>query len=409
MAIFQSDALSEVLAPVSLCASGSSERLSLRKLVLPFHRHFRTFVDSEKWLFFRVRRRLEKALSRSKMEYSDRELSMGLDRLTTASINVMGLARVEAQNRGWTYVDVEHISLGLLAEHDGIAYHVLMKNGLQLREARTQMAKQTKEEKLAGRKNFALTDKAKKVLTTAERIADEHQKERVDTEFLLLAVLQEKNWRTRDVLDNFGIDVKRLRADVENEISMRVESPIKASAEVLTSTTSDTTESQKSNPPKRLAGPFEVAHSSPDFAAPIFHAFTDPAIKVIIVAQEESKLLGHNFVGSEQLLLGLLQDAGIAGNQFHKLSVSVMKARREVEKIIGRGSGYIGFEVPYTPHAKSILLDATDQAKCLGNKLVGAEHLLLALLAYEDCVATCILQNLDVDIEQLRGNVLNAI
>ena len=79
---------------------------------------------------------------------------MSFDTLTTASINVMGLARSEAQRQGWTYVDVEHILLGLLAELNGIAYLVLNKNGLQLREVRAQLTKQTKEEKLSQRQNF---------------------------------------------------------------------------------------------------------------------------------------------------------------------------------------------------------------------------------------------------------------
>lgn len=317
------------------------------------------------------------------MEYLDcgQQLSMRLERLTTASINVMGLAHAEAERTGFTYVGVEHILLGLLAEPHGIAYEALKKNGLQLRDARTQMAKQTKEEKLSARKNFALSDGAKKVLTTAEAIADQHSIRLVGTEHLLLAVLHVKNWRTRDLLDSFGVDIERLRADVESGKCRQPGVPVQASQE---------------------------AHSSPDFSAPAFHDFTDHAIRVITVAQEESKRLGHNFVGSEQLLLGLLSDGGIAGNQFRKMSITLNQARREVEKIIGRGSGFMGFEIPFTSRAKSILLDAKEQANDLGNKMVGAEHLMLALLAQEDCVAACVLQNLKVDLQQLRGNVVNA-
>ncbi len=336
---------------------------------------------------------------------------MSFDTLTTASINVMGMARAEAQAKGLTHVDVEHILLGLLAELSGIAYLVLKKNGLQLREARMQVAKQTKEEKLAARKNFALSDGAKKVLTTAEAIAAEHSKERVDTEHLLLAVLKEKNWRTRDIFDNFGIDIERLRADVESEIRRQSEGANFTAAEktTLSGRIRDIKLDSSKQSVRSDVGSADVSQSSMRLSAPAFHDFTDSAIKVIAVAEEEARLLGHNFIGSEQLLLGLLPDAGIAGNQIRKLSISVYKARREVEKIIGRGSGFMGFEIPFTSHAKMILLDAKDQASELGIKMVGAEHLLLALLAHEDCVARCVLEHLDVDVQQLRGNVLNAL
>ncbi len=106
------------------------------------------------------------------------------------------------------------------------------------------------------------------------------------------------------------------------------------------------------------------------FSAPAFQNFTDAAIKVTTVGQEESKHLGHNFVGSEQLLLGLLCDGGIAGNQFRKMSITLYQARREVEKIIGRGSGYIGFEIPFTSASKVDFVRRQRSAEELETKLL---------------------------------------
>ena len=87
----------------------------------------------------------------------------------------------------------------------------------------------------------------------------------------------------------------------------------------------------------------------------MFEHFTSEAIRVIMLAQEEARRLGHNFVGTEQILLGLMgEGTGVAAKVLAELGVTLKEARREVEKIIGRGSGFVPPEIPFTPKVKSL-------------------------------------------------------
>jgi ATP-dependent Clp protease ATP-binding subunit ClpC len=99
----------------------------------------------------------------------------------------------------------------------------------------------------------------------------------------------------------------------------------------------------------------------------MFERFTEKAIKVVMLAQEESRRLGHNFVGTEQILLGLIGEAtGIAAKVLKSMGVSLKDARTEVEKIIGRGSGFVAVEIPFTPRAKRVLELSLEEARQLG-------------------------------------------
>ena len=136
----------------------------------------------------------------------------------------------------------------------------------------------------------------------------------------------------------------------------------------------------------------------------MFEKFTESAIRAIMVAQEESKRLGHNFLGTEQILLGLIgQRHGIAGQALKKQGVTLRKARKEIENYIGRGSGFISTEMPFTPRAKRVLEMAVYEAKDLGQNFVSTEHLLLALIGETDGVSARTLDKLGVNIRKLRN------
>lgn len=99
----------------------------------------------------------------------------------------------------------------------------------------------------------------------------------------------------------------------------------------------------------------------------MFERFTEKAIKVIMLAQEEARRLGHNFVGTEQILLGLIgEGTGIAAKVLKSMGVNLKEARVEVEKIIGRGSGFVAVEIPFTPRAKRVLELSLEEARQLG-------------------------------------------
>ncbi|MDX2105484.1 MAG: Clp protease N-terminal domain-containing protein [Candidatus Melainabacteria bacterium] len=140
----------------------------------------------------------------------------------------------------------------------------------------------------------------------------------------------------------------------------------------------------------------------------MFERFTEKAIKVIMLAQEEARRLNHNFVGTEQLLLGLLgEGSGIAARALRKHNVELEKAREEVEKIIGRGTSKVGIEIPFTPRSKRVLEAAWDEARSLSVTYIGTEHLLLGLLKDDIGVAIQVLKALEVDADALRETTMD--
>ncbi len=142
----------------------------------------------------------------------------------------------------------------------------------------------------------------------------------------------------------------------------------------------------------------------------MFEKFTEGAIKVIMLSQEEARRMGHNFVGTEQLLLGVIgQRHGIGARALKKLKVTLKKARKEIELYIGRGTGFVASEIPFTPRAKRVLEMAVHEGKDLGQNFVGTEHILLALIAESDGVAMRTLDKLSVDIQKLRNLILTYI
>ncbi len=141
----------------------------------------------------------------------------------------------------------------------------------------------------------------------------------------------------------------------------------------------------------------------------MFERFTETAIQVILLAQEECRRVGHNFVGSEQILIGLiLEDTSLAATVLKELGLTLSSARGEVEKIVGRGAGFVGAEIPFTPKAKQILEQAIKEAGQLSQDYIGPEHLLLALTQDSEGVAAKILQNLGIDQTQVRTQVIRA-
>lgn len=124
---------------------------------------------------------------------------------------------------------------------------------------------------------------------------------------------------------------------------------------------------------QRVAGPVagagrrQFSRRGAPVTRAMFERFTEKAIKVVMLAQEEARRLGHNFVGTEQILLGLIgESTGIAAKVLKSMGVNLKDARVEVEKIIGRGSGFVAVEIPFTPRAKRVLELSLEEARQLG-------------------------------------------
>jgi ATP-dependent Clp protease ATP-binding subunit ClpC len=142
----------------------------------------------------------------------------------------------------------------------------------------------------------------------------------------------------------------------------------------------------------------------------MFEYFTDKAIAVVMAAQEEARHLGHNFVGTEQILLGLIKEkTSIASTVLADLGVTLESARVEVENIIGRGSGFVPVEIPFTPKTKRIFELAFEQARQFDQPYISPEHLLLSLVQAGESVAAKVLQNLNVDLGGIRSQIIRTI
>ena len=142
----------------------------------------------------------------------------------------------------------------------------------------------------------------------------------------------------------------------------------------------------------------------------MFERFTEKAIKVIMLAQEEARRLGHNFVGTEQILLGLIgEGTGVAAKVLKSMGVNLKDSRVEVEKIIGRGSGFVAVEIPFTPRAKRVLELSLEEARQLGHNYIGTEHLLLGLIREGEGVAARVLENLGVDLTKVRTQAVRML
>ena len=133
-----------------------------------------------------------------------------------------------------------------------------------------------------------------------------------------------------------------------------------------------------------------------------FSKFAEEAIKVICLAQEESRRLGHNWVGTEQILLGLIGEGRDAATVLKSKGVNLGNSRIEVEKIIGRGLGFVTVEIPFTQRAKKVSELSLQEADQVGQKIISIPILLLVLIRIANGVSTQVLDNLGIDIENLN-------
>ena len=140
----------------------------------------------------------------------------------------------------------------------------------------------------------------------------------------------------------------------------------------------------------------------------MFERFTKESIKAIELSEKEARSLGHNYVGTEQILLGLIgEGTGIAAKVLKSLGVNLKDTRIEVKKIIGRGSGFVAVKIPFTQRAKRVLELSLEEAHQLGHNYIGTEHLLLRLIEEGEGVAARVLENLGVDFLDLKKGVMS--
>jgi ATP-dependent Clp protease ATP-binding subunit ClpA len=142
----------------------------------------------------------------------------------------------------------------------------------------------------------------------------------------------------------------------------------------------------------------------------MFERFTDRARRVVVLAQEEARLLNHNYIGTEHILLGLAREGdGVAAKALESLEISLEAVRQQVEQIIGRGKQAPSGHIPFTPRAKKVLELSLREAHHLGHNYIGTEHILLGLIREGEGVAAQVLVDLGADLNRVRQQVIELL
>ena len=138
----------------------------------------------------------------------------------------------------------------------------------------------------------------------------------------------------------------------------------------------------------------------------MFERFTDRARRVVVLAQEEARMLNHNYIGTEHILLGLIHEGeGVAAKALESLGISQEAVRQQVEEIIGQGQHASSGHIPFTPRAKKVLELSLREALQLGHDYIGTEHILLGLICEGEGVAAQVLVKLGADLNRVRQRV----
>src|SRR3954452_12742867 len=142
----------------------------------------------------------------------------------------------------------------------------------------------------------------------------------------------------------------------------------------------------------------------------MFERFTDRARRVVVLAQEEARMLNHNYIGTEHILLGLIHEGeGVAAKALESLGISLEAVREQVQEIIGQGQQAPSGNIPFTPRAKKVLELSLREALQLGHNYIGPKHILLALIREGEGVAAQVLIKLGADLNRVRQQVIQLL
>ena len=145
----------------------------------------------------------------------------------------------------------------------------------------------------------------------------------------------------------------------------------------------------------------------PAYPRAMFERFTDRARRVVVLAQDEARMLRHNYIGTEHILLGLVREGGgVAARALQSMDISLEEVRRQVEEIIGMGQAAPAGHIPFTPQAKKVLELSLREALQLGHSYIGTEHILLGLVREGEGVAAQVLERYGASMDRVRHTVI---
>ena len=302
-------------------------------------------------------------------------------RFTEGARRVIALAREQARTLKHDSVGTEHILLGLLREEDGIAARVLGSLDITVQRVQATVVPSTNpgDGVAAGQPGF--TPGAKQALELALRVALSLRHNYIGTEHILLGLARQNAGAAARILLDLDADADKIHNEVIRNLS---------------------------GPAGRLSsiGATELARAS----SGMFEHFSDHANDVIDWARREARALGHDHIGGEHILLGLLREReGLAGRTLEALGVTLELARAGVlERVPGSNPPLTG-QRPFTPHAKRIFERALREALTRGHNLIGTEHILLALVHETQSTAHAVLLDLHADSPKVRNEVQNRL
>ncbi|KAI3966354.1 hypothetical protein MKW92_049234 [Papaver armeniacum] len=339
--------------------------------------------------------------------------AMMFERLTEKGIRVIMLAQEEGRRLGHNFVGTELILLALIGEGTGIAAKVLKSMGINLKDARMEV------EKIIGRGSgfvevqIPFTRRAKRVLELSREEARQLGHYYQGTEHLLLAILREGEGVASRVLENLGADPDNIRKQVIQMVNGEsTEEAVDDCAGGGSKNSKLHTAREGSKILAELAedGKLDLVVGWVEQIDRVMQTNVKWHIDFILQAHEEAKRLGHNYVGPEQILLALIgEKTGIAATVFKIMGINIKNARVEVEKIIGRGNGFVSIKQPIPRHAKRVLEHSLEEARKLGHNYIGPEHLLLGLLGDGEGVVARVLENLGVSQKDIHTLVIQLV
>lgn len=304
------------------------------------------------------------------------------DRFTDRARRAMGLAKAEANRLGHEYIGTEHLLFGVLAQPDCAAVKVLDALGIDRARIRSELERLVPPEPAGSTEgNLPFTPRAKRVLELTVDESTRLGSRAIGTEHVLLGLIREEDGIAALVLREVGVGLDAVRRLVDGRPR--------------------TTATDPGDVPSAVPTPARAPN-------PGFDRFTDRARKVVSLAKSEALRLNHDAIGTEHVLLGLVQEgSGVAANVLRFLNVDLERVREELEKIV-HGIPVRGTQgnLPFTSHAKKVLELAVEEAGLLGHNYVGTEHLLLGLLREGEGLAARILLNLGVQVGNVRAEVL---
>lgn len=328
------------------------------------------------------------------------------DKFDEHAKQTLGFAQVAAQRFSHNYIGTEHLLLGLLDVTDCMAILVLASMGIEPQKVRNAV------EFIIGRGDrivlgeIGLTPRAKKVIELAVDEARQMNHNYIGTEHILLALIREGEGIAAGVLESFGVTLAR--AHHQTYLVLEANKPPRqaASTEAKQPETAQRSSSVEQNSPYV---PPSVPFTSLTQGG--YDPFTKRARKVLDFAQEESSRLSHNYIGTEHLLLGLMDvPDGVAMQVLDNMGVEPGKVRSAIDFIVNHPERILaGGEIGLTQRSKKVLELAVDEARRMNLPYVGTEHILLGLVREGEGIAAGVLESVGVNFEKARRHTITVL